>query len=75
MAFVNITCPKCNTVGQMSLLDPNFKGMYRCWKCREFCNIVLENNTVKSCVLLTSEEVEKQVQLRNLQEKFRKGYK
>lgn len=75
MAFANITCPKCNTVGQMSLLDPNYKGMYRCWKCREFSSIILENNQVKSITALTAEEAEKQMQLKGLLDRFKKGYK
>ncbi len=75
MAFVNITCPKCNAVGQLSLLDPNYKGLYRCWKCRQFFNIALENNALKSCEAMTAEEVEKQMQLKGLLDKFKKGYK
>jgi hypothetical protein len=59
----------------MSLVDPDYKGVYRCWKCREFCNIVLENNQVKTCTALTTEEAEKQMQLRGILDKFKKGYK
>jgi len=75
MAFASITCPKCNTVGQMSLVDPNYKGIYRCWKCREFCSITLENNQVKTCAPLSEAEAQKEMQLRGMMERFKKGYK
>ena len=32
--IAKIICPSCQTLGQFSVDGGNFKGPYRCWKCR-----------------------------------------
>lgn len=56
------------------MLDPDYVGPYRCWKCREFFTITLKNNELVSCVPLSREELERQLQLKGLKDKFKKGY-
>jgi hypothetical protein len=46
--MITIKCPSCGTAGSQSLLEPNYRGPYRCWKCRELFAIRIENNEVKS---------------------------
>jgi len=70
--MMKIVCPKCNTEGSMSLIEPNYRGAYKCWKCRELFTIVIENNEVKSCEPLSEEEFEKQKEIESLKEKFKR---
>ena len=70
--LVKIKCTKCGTEGSLSLSDPSYQGPYRCWKCREFFTIKMENNELKSCELLSHEEFEKQQEIENLRDKFRR---
>ena len=59
MNMAKITCPSCQSVGQMSLLDKYYKGPYRCWKCR--CNILIEieDNVVKGCTPMSQDEFDR----------------
>jgi len=72
----NIKCPKCDTDGSFSLVDPVYEGPYKCWKCRELFNIRVENNELKSCEPITEEEFDRQQQTQQeieaLRAKFRK---
>lgn len=70
--FVKIKCSKCQTEGSISLLETNYQGPYRCWKCRELFTICLENNELKSCEPLSQEEFEKQQQIQALKAKFKR---
>jgi hypothetical protein len=60
--MITIKCPSCGTVGSQSLLEPNYRGPYRCWKCRELFLIRIENNQV------TSWEPINEARLKELQE-------
>jgi hypothetical protein len=71
--LTKIKCPKCNTEGQISLLDPLYDGPYKCWKCRELLHIKLENGSLKSVVAVTPEEAAKFEQIQALKNKFAKG--
>ena len=78
--MINIKCPKCNTDGSISLIESNYEGPYRCWKCRELFTIKLENNTLKSCEPLSQEEfdkqqeeVDRQQEIEALKAKFKKS--
>jgi hypothetical protein len=69
--LVKIKCPKCNVEGTISLLESNYEGPYRCWKCREMFSIALEAGVVKSCEPLSEEEFQKAQEVDKLRRKFR----
>ncbi len=56
--FAQITCPDCNTMGQFSLLEGNYKGPYRCWKCKALYNVEIDNAKVISCQPMAETELE-----------------
>ena len=58
--IVKIKCPKCGVEGGISLVESNYQGPYKCWKCRELFTIRLENNELKSCEPLSQEELDRQ---------------
>lgn len=41
-----INCPKCNDQSFFNL--SSYNGPYRCAKCREVFNVIIENGEVKS---------------------------
>jgi len=59
MNMAKITCPNCQSVGQMSLLDEYYKGPYRCWKCRDNFLIEMENNELRSCSPMSQDEFDR----------------
>ncbi|HUT97145.1 MAG TPA: hypothetical protein VMW60_03390 [Dehalococcoidales bacterium] len=70
--MITIECPKCGTAGSQSLLEPDYEGPYRCWKCRELFVITIEGNQVKAWKPLTEEEFQKMQEAAALKAKFRK---
>ena len=70
--IVKIKCPKCDSEGSLSLVESDYQGPYRCWKCRELFTIRLENNKLKSCEPLSQEEFEKQQEIEALRKKFKR---
>ena len=70
--LIKIKCPGCDTEGTISLLESNYQGPYRCWKCRGLFTILLENNELKSCEPLSQEEFEKQQEIEELRKKFKR---
>ena len=70
--LVEIKCPKCDTDGSFSVIEPNYHGPYRCWKCRELFNIEIDNNELKLCEPLSQEEFDKQQEIEALKAKFKK---
>jgi hypothetical protein len=70
--LVKIKCPGCDTEGTISLLESNYQGPYRCWKCRGLFTIRLENNELKSCEPLSQEKFEKQQEIEELRKKFKR---
>jgi len=70
--MVKITCPNCNTDGFMSLLDSTYQMSYRCWKCKEFFSLSVEDNQVKSIVRLTPEEYQKMKEVEDLRAKYKR---
>ena len=70
--MLKIKCPKCGTEGSLSLVESNYKGPYRCWKCRELFTIKIENNALKSCEPLSQDEFAKQQELDALRAKFKR---
>ena len=81
--MITIKCPSCGTEGSQSLLEPNYQGPYRCWKCRELFSIQIENNEVMSFEPINEEQMkemqaqhqqeeEQRRQIEELKAKFRK---
>ena len=54
--IAKIICPSCQTMGQFSVEGGNFKGPYRCWKCRTLYTLDMVNSVVVSLQPLTEEE-------------------
>ena len=71
--LVKIKCPKCDSEGTISLLEADYKGPYRCWKCRELFAIVLKNNELTSCEPLSDDGLQKMQEIEALKNKFKRG--
>ena len=71
---MKIKCPACQTEGSLSLVESNYEGPYKCWKCRALFTIVLKNNKLMSCEPLTEEEFQKQQEIKALQDKFKRQF-
>ena len=72
--LVKIKCPACQTEGSLSLIETNYEGPYKCWKCRALFTIVLKSNKLMSCEPLTEEEFQKQQEIKALQDKFKRQF-
>ncbi len=72
--IVNVQCPKCQTNGGFSVLDASYSGPYRCWKCRELFTLTLKDNEIVSLVPLSQAELDRQLELKGIKDKFKKGY-
>ena len=71
--MVKIKCPKCETEGSLSLVEADYQGPYRCWKCRELFTLTLKNNELKSCEPLSDEEFEKLQEIEAMRKKMGRG--
>jgi hypothetical protein len=72
--LLKIKCPACQTEGSLSLVESSYEGPYRCWKCRALFSIVLKNNKLASCEPLTEEELQKQQEIKALQDKLKRQF-
>lgn len=72
--MVKITCTSCGTDGYMSLIDSDYEMPYRCWKCKEFFNLTVEDNQVRSLVKLNAEEYQKLKEMEDIRSKFKRQY-
>jgi hypothetical protein len=72
--LLKIKCPACQTEGSLSLIESSYEGPYRCWKCRALFSIVLKNNKLTSCEPLTEEELQKQQEIKALQDKLKRQF-
>jgi len=70
--MLKVKCPECNTEGSISLVESNYDGPYRCWKCRGLITIKIEDNELKSWEPLSQEDFEKQQQLKAMQDKLKR---
>jgi len=59
MNMVKITCPSCQSVGQMSLLDEYYRGPYRCWKCRGNFLLEMDHNVLRGCSPMSQDEFDR----------------
>lgn len=69
--IVKIKCPKCDAESSFSLTESNYRGPYKCWKCRDLFTIKIENNELKSCESLSQEEFDRQQEMEALKAKFK----
>ena len=72
--MVKIHCSSCGTDGQMSLLNSSYQMPYRCWKCREYFTLTVEDNSVKSLVKLSPEDFQKVKAAEELKSKFKRQF-
>jgi hypothetical protein len=72
--MLKIKCVSCGTDGWMSLLQSTYQMPYRCWKCKEFFTLTVEDNEVKSLVKLSPEEYQKMKEVEELRAKFKRQY-
>lgn len=72
--LLKIRCPACQTEGSLSLLEADYEGPYRCWKCRALFTITLKNNELTSCEPLTEEELQKQQEIKAIQDKLKRQF-
>ncbi len=56
MQIVKIQCRSCGTESSLSLIDSNYSGPFRCWKCRALYMINMQNNEVVNWQPLTEDE-------------------
>ena len=70
--MVKIKCLECGTEGSFSLADPAYQGPYKCWKCRQYFTVKIEDNELKSCEPITEEEFNRQQEIETLRAKFKK---
>ena len=67
-----IKCPACQIEGTISLVETDYVGPYRCWKCRALFTVEIKNDELISYKCLSEEDLKKQQQMKELQDKFRK---
>ena len=70
--MVKIKCPECGVEGSISMVEADYEGPYKCWKCRALFTIKMENNELKSCDPLGEEEFKKQQEIEALRAKFKR---
>lgn len=71
---MKIKCPACQTEGTISLIETNYEGPYRCWKCRALFSITLKSNKLTSCEPMTEEELQKQQEIKALKDKLNRQF-
>ena len=70
--MISITCPDCQSEGKISLLEADYEGPYRCWKCRALFTITLAGNELTSITPLTEEELARQQEMKRIQDQFKR---
>ena len=72
--LVKIKCPACQTESTMSLVESNYEGPYRCWRCRALFTIKLEDNELTSYEPLSEDELQKQQEVKAIQDKLKRQF-
>lgn len=73
MPFIKIICPKCSAEAKLSLVDANFSGPRRCWKCHEPFKLTIQDNRVTACEPMAQVEFDQWMEDRKAQEKAQSG--
>ena len=68
--FAQITCPSCQTTGQFSTSGGDYKGPYRCWKCKALYAVEIKNGKMISCQPMAEKKLN---ELKAKQEAQKKG--
>jgi hypothetical protein len=58
----------------MSLVESVYNGPYRCWKCRALFTIGLKDNELTFCEPLSEEELQKQQEVKTIQDKLKRQF-
>lgn len=58
MMIVKIKCRNCGTESSLSLIETDYRGPFRCWKCRAIYTISMVNNEVVSWEPMDEQEFE-----------------
>ena len=72
MPMMSLICPECGAETKLSLVLDEYEGPRRCWKCHKFFTIKIKNNELVSCEPMTEEEFQRQKEIEELRNKFRK---
>jgi hypothetical protein len=70
MTMMTIVCPKCGGEGKLSLVEVDYVGPRRCWKCHELFTLTIINNQVRSCEPLSEEDYNRQQETKKAQDKM-----
>ncbi len=57
--LIKIKCGSCGTDTTMSMVESSYKMPFRCWKCKEYFTLIVENNAVVSLTKLSADEYAK----------------
>ena len=57
---ITVKCPNCNTDSSFFVGKNRFEGPFRCWKCKEFFTLKVENGEILQLEPLGKEDFEKQ---------------
>jgi len=58
-----VRCKKCDAETRLSLVDSNYNGLFRCWKCKQSYIFVIEKDEIKYFKPLSDEKYGKQLEL------------
>lgn len=71
---MKIKCSACQAETTLSLLEPNYEGPFRCWKCHALFTIQIKDKKLKSCRPLSQEEFERQQKVKAIQDKPKRQF-
>ena len=71
--MIIITCPECGAETKLSLVDADYEGARKCWKCRGLFKITIRDDKVVGFKSLSEEEFEQEQDIYKLKNKFRKS--
>jgi hypothetical protein len=72
MPMMSLICPECGAETKLSLVMDEYEGPRRCWKCHEYFWIRIEDSKLVSCDKMSEEEYQKQKEIDDLKNKFRR---
>ena len=72
--LAKIKCPECRTEGTISFIESSYSGPYRCWKCRALFTIEIKNSQLISCEPMSEEELQKQQEMKAIQDKLKRQF-
>ncbi len=60
MPLISIKCPNCSAEKKMTLLEPDYKGAYACWKCHAMFTITVQNKQLTAYEPLSRDDWQRQ---------------